>query len=119
MPNKPCKFCKDTTPNHWPYQCRKNPKTKKKINQIGKIGRKHIQFKHDWIKENVTKEGTWECYLQIHENCPRILTLETLTLEHVEPKSGAPDRRFDKTNIKPACWWCNSKKGSKRLENVL
>lgn len=40
------------------------------------------------------------------------------TLDHVQPRSGAPDLRYEFSNLKPCCYACNSAKGSKRLDTL-
>lgn len=118
---------------HFPYACFNNPKPKKElkrteikrstkpIKQIGKGAVKWMVTRKQWIKENPPPiEGTyWECYLQIHPWCPKRLDLQHLTLDHVVPRSHDSKLRYDATNLKPACIYCNEQKGSKSLEKAL
>lgn len=126
-PKKPCKFCKKL--GHYPYTCPDNPKVKQRartglkrtrINPIGKHGKLWISTRHQWIKDNPPPiEGKfWLCYLRIHPYCPVRLSLETLTLDHVVPRSNDPKLRYDHDNLRPACKYCNSEKGSKSLDQV-
>jgi len=118
MYTKVCKWC--GLKHRWyPYQCQKNPKNAKGIKRLGKIAQKNIEFRSEWIQRNTNKEGIWVCYLQKHPNCPIYLTINTLTLEHVKSRSGNPHLRWDFDNVKPACWWDNSAKGSMSLEKYL
>jgi hypothetical protein len=41
---------------------------------------------------------------------------EETTLDHVIPRSRAPELRYDPNNLRPCCWTCNSKKGSRVYE---
>lgn len=116
-PTKPCKYCGNT--NHWPYQCFKNPK-RKPINPIGKRTTAWLKYRRSWIRKHPPNDaGYWECYLQIHEYCPRWLTIQTLTLDHVVARSRKLELIFDEKNLKPACGWCNDMKGSQPLDAVL
>ncbi len=93
----------------------KYTKKRKAIKKIGKQTDKWMQFRREWIRKT---PPPYICYLQITPQCPVVLKLDTLTLDHVIPRSGDPTLRYNSKNIKPACHWCNSKKGSKRLENL-
>lgn len=86
----------------------KYSKPKKPIKLMGKVAKQWVEYRQDWIKRNMTTSGTWLCYL-----CGVVLTLNTLTLDHIIPRSARPDLRFDDRNIKPCCYRCNSQKGSK------
>lgn len=120
FPKKACKFCGGM--GHFAYMCRKNPKNSFKrsgIKQNGKYAKQWIVTRETWIRNNPPdKYGFWYCYLNIHEWCPRKLTLETLTLDHIVSRSRDPSLRFDQTNLQPACRYCNDKKGSKSLDQV-
>ena len=72
-----------------------------------------------WYKVNPPNEdGKWECYLQISSLCPRYLSKSLLTLEHVQPKVKAPELKYDISNIRPSCSWCNKMKGSRTIEKL-
>lgn len=117
-PTKPCKFCGQT--NHFPYQCRLNPKKKKYLKSQGKTAKQWKVTRDTWIKKNPpSHEGYWECYLKIHPNCPRWLDIYSLTLDHVVPRSKDGSIKFSQSNLKPACSWCNEMKGSRKLDEVL
>lgn len=80
---------------------------------------RRVQTYHKWMKANPpNSDGHWLCYLQISELCPKRLVRETLTLEHVITRSKAPELKYDITNIRPACGWCNKMKGSRTLEQL-
>ena len=72
-----------------------------------------------WYAANPPDEkGLWYCYLNITPECPAKLTRSTITLEHVRSKVRAPELKFDITNLKPACSFCNALKGSKDLDEL-
>lgn len=141
FPKKPCKFCGDPKPDHFPYTCQKNPKViarrtapakqrapiarsqkplkRTRLNPIGKVTKAWMDARAKWIADNPPdQQGYWYCYLQIHPWCPHRLTLETLTLDHVVARTKDASRRNDQSNLKPACSYCNEMKGSKRLDQV-
>lgn len=128
FPKKPCKFCHDQKPNHFPYQCPVNPKValKRKVGlkrtPLKKVGKQTKQWfitRATWIRKNPPDEnGYWYCYLRIHPFCPYRLTLETLTLDHVVSRSRDSKLRFTQDNLKPACYYCNEMKGSRSLDQV-
>ena len=43
------------------------------------------------------------------------MTVKNLTLDHKIPRSAAPHLRYVDANIQPACWPCNTLKGSKKM----
>lgn len=121
FPKKPCRYCGNL--GHFTYMCHKNPKNIARRNGIKKNGKYAKQWtitRQTWIRNNPpTIDGKyWECYLKIHDWCPIRLTERTLTLDHVVSRSHAPDKRFSADNLRPACIYCNSMKGSKSLEKV-
>lgn len=129
FPKKPCKFCHDPTPRHFPYACPVNPKVALKrkvglkrtpIKKIGKQTKQWFMTRATWIRKNPPPiEGKyWECYLRIHPYCPGRIDLEHLTLDHVVSRSRDPSLRFNLDNLRPACMWCNTEKGSKALDYV-
>jgi 5-methylcytosine-specific restriction endonuclease McrA len=56
---------------------------------------------------------TWHCYL-----CGRPLTIETLTLDHVKSRSRHPELRYELSNLRPACWACNTAKSSRDITEL-
>jgi 5-methylcytosine-specific restriction endonuclease McrA len=104
---------------HFPYQCFKNPKRKQTLRAVGKYTKQWFVTRDAWIKKNPPNhQGYWICYLQIHPNCPKWLTLDMLTLDHVVARSRDGTKRFKQDNLKPACHWCNEMKGSRKLDEV-
>ena len=86
----------------------KYAKPKKPLKRRGKIADRWVEVRNDWIQKNSDGTGVWNCYL-----CGKILTINNLTLDHVIPRSARPDLRFEHSNLKPCCYSCNIKKGSK------
>jgi len=137
FPKKPCKFCHDPKPKHFPYQCQANPKAALKYRQglkrspLKKVGKQTKQWfitRATWIRKNPPDEnGYWYCYLQIHPWCTPKLTIDRekldygvgmLTLDHVVSRTRDGSKKFSQDNLKPACGFCNDMKGSKSLDEV-
>lgn len=128
FPKKPCKFCHNPKPNHFPYACPINPKValKRKVGlkrtplkKIGKQTKQWFVTRATWIRKNPPDaDGYWYCYLRIHPWCPYKLTLDTLTIDHVVARTRDPSQRFTQDNLKPACKYCNEMKGSQSLDHV-
>lgn len=128
FPKKPCKHC--GLMGHFAYQCFANPKkalkrtelrrSSKPINKVGKQTKQWMVTRATWIRKNPPPiEGQyWECYLQIHEWCPVRIDIHKLTLDHVVSRSRDPSLRFNLDNLRPACSYCNTEKGSKSLDYV-
>lgn len=120
-----CKFCGGINVHQSAF-CWKKPKIIKAVKRqkrIKPISDKNKTLKKacelEWFEYNPPNHwGIWECYLQISPECPVILTINTLVLEHIVPKVKAYSRRYDHTNIGAACTFCNEVKGSKTLEQL-
>lgn len=117
---KPCKWCEGT--DHTSLMCFRRPrpllKTRKAIHKFGPTAAKMMEAYNEWLQQNPPdKNGEWDCYLPVHHPlCPRKLTIETLTRDHVEARSRRPDLKFDPKNFRPASYWCNQAKGSLTVE---
>lgn len=81
--------------------------------RMGKVAVAWYKYRKDWIKRHGGDEGRWICALQCSPLCKKILTIETLTLDHIIPRSRRPDLRYEDSNMQPACFFCNSEKGSR------
>lgn len=122
-PKKPCKNC--GLMGHFSYACYQNPKRalralkRSPIKKVGKHTKQWYVTRATWIRKNPPPiEGTyWMCYLQIHPWCPGRIDIAHLTLDHVISRTRDPSQRFNLTNLKPACLFCNEKKGSRRVED--
>lgn len=134
-PKKPCKYCSKM--GHWSYECRLNPKkilkrsttplkrspiarSTKPINKMGKHAKQWLITRATWIRRNPApiRGQYWECYLQIHEWCPKLVDINTITLDHVVSRTRDPSLRYKLSNLRPACMPCNEAKGSRSLDEV-
>lgn len=104
-----CSYCKGM--GHTAFRCPNRPrrplKGKRRIRSIGKVGRRWIATRHEWIQKNLPDSGVWNCHY-----CGVELHLNELTLDHVKSRSRHPELRFDLSNLVPACISCNVTKGS-------
>lgn len=113
-----CKYCQAET-NHTSIMCFNKPR--RPIRQVSKKTlRKEQETKRLWFENNPPdSKGVWLCYLRISPWCPVKLTRSTIELDHVKPRSGNPHLKYDITNLRPACTYCNQLKGSRSLESIL
>lgn len=72
-----------------------------------------MQTRNEWIQLNATKDNKWVCYI-----CGIRLNIENLTLDHKLARSRRPDLRYDHSNLAPCCFACNTRKGSKNLDEL-
>lgn len=111
-----CKFC--NKPGHSQFACPRRPRRplrgKRRIKAIGKVGRQWIVTRKEWIQKNLPDSGVWNCYY-----CGVELHLNELTLDHRLSRSRHPELRYELTNLVPACWTCNTQKGSRDAEEFL
>ncbi len=103
--------------NHYATFCFN--KKNKAITKFGKEAKKDMESRNAWLQSIANKDGQWTCYLRISPSCPRILTIETITKEHIKPKGSNRNLAHELSNFKPACYWCNSLKGSRSLESLV
>ena len=112
-------YCDNCGITHTSIMCffkpRKPLANKKAINRIGKVGAENQEIRRAWIQLN---PPPYQCYLVISPDCLRYLDIDTVTLEHVIPKSRGRQYARDFSNIRPACYACNSLKGSRSLESL-
>lgn len=114
--NPICKSCGKY--GHFAMQCY-NRRHKSLAPESKNTKKKRLATRRAWFKDNPADEnGNWECYLQISSQCPVKLTYLTITLEHVQAKVRAPQLKYDPTNIRPSCSYCNKLKGSRSLEEL-
>lgn len=148
FPKKPCKFChkmghwsyecrlnpKKILKREAQYKLQRSPikqstkplkrtaiaRSTKPINKMGKHAKQWLTTRATWIRKHPApiRGQYWECYLQIHEWCPKLLTIETLTLDHVVSRTRDPSLRYTQSNLRPACMPCNELKGSRSLDEV-
>lgn len=123
-----CKQC--GVLGHYRYQCFKKPPKKKakpvviKRKYISKkIDWKWIETKNKWFKANPPVSGYYYCWY-----CQCVLAKDdelndfgvaTITLDHKSPKGNYKglSLKYDITNLVPACYKCNSLKGSRSYES--
>lgn len=115
MKPKPCKFCGKNT--HTSMGCWDRAKQTLK-QESDKTKEKRTNFKWEWIEANGGVAAEWICYLQITRECPILLNIDNLVLEHVKSKAGHPELKYDLNNIKPACQSCNKRKGGLSLDRL-
>lgn len=73
-----------------------------------------------WFEANPPDQnGHWRCYISKSPDCPKLLTKETVVLEHNLSKARRKDLQFDITNIFPACAADNKAKGSLSAEEYM
>lgn len=112
-----CKYCKAYV-NHTSIMCWKKPRNPIK-QESDKARLKRRNTANSWFALNPPDEdGWWYCYLRISSLCLKRMTRDTVTLEHVKPKSSRPELKYRADNIKPACGPCNRMKGSQSLERL-
>lgn len=119
--SKPCKECGSTWHTAMYHKPRKPIATYKPLQRSTKPIRKEAvktrakreKTTKDWFAANPPDEnGEWLCYISKHPLCPRVLTRETIVLEHDLSKVRRKDLRYDISNIYPACTFDNAAKGS-------
>lgn len=122
LPRKPCGYCESTM--HFPYQCFKNPHLKKygwkgsKSTHTPKVRKgqsKHQKLwnrtRREWFIAN--PQEFYNCYI-----CGLSLMPWETTLDHVRSRSRYPELRYVMENLQPCCWDCNTRKGSKDLDEL-
>jgi len=101
-----CTLC--DAEGHYKTFCTYRTKNGYKPHTNGKYARKWLRTRKKWINTNPPNhEGYYECYL-----CHKFITLDEMTLDHIIPRSHAPELRFEFSNLAPCCGPCNTKKGS-------
>ena len=112
------KYCDNCGVTHTTIMCFNKPR--KPLRQMSVKNQHRTQMvKQLWHDLNPPdSNGHWYCYLQIAPNCLIVLSKETLRLEHVKSKVRYPGRKYDVSNLKPACDYCNELKGSRDLEEI-
>lgn len=125
QPRKPCKWCGNRSPTHYPYQCFKNPKVRKTITTRGKYAKQWEITRATWFKQNPPIPDPYPhyiCYLPGHGEWllpPRGLDgfdnplTERVTLDHVLSRGRHPELRAALHDLRPCCYAGNNEKGSK------
>lgn len=112
-----CKTCGSNL--HYTYQCFQTQKKRIRPESY-KVEVKRTETSRQWFELNPEdSRGRWFCYLYISPQCPKVLTRSTINLEHVRSKARYPELKFDVTNLRASCSFCNKLKGSLDLEDLL
>lgn len=120
---KTCKFCGE--PGHTQFYClrraRKAIKVRKKLKAEGKHAVLWRQTRKEWILQNPPDaDDNYFCYLcgvAISKGKPDTPFMR-MTLDHVKSRSRHPELRYELSNLKPCCWFCNRRKGSRDLDEM-
>ena len=87
----------------------KKSKPSKKKKPIGKVTKKWLKTRTLWLKNNPPNhQGYYICYI-----CNKWIDKAEITIDHIIPRSKAPELRFDPSNLMACCYNCNNNKGSK------
>lgn len=82
------------------------------IKRIGDKTREWIKVAKQWKKDHLPLDnGCYICGL-----CGRFVFADEAELDHIIPRSKAPSRVLDPTNIQPTHYSCNRRKGSRYIE---
>lgn len=107
-----CKVCSRNAYSEYCFRHKpRKPLKKTHIKRIGKRTKVWIDERKSWISDNPPDyRGYWYCHY-----CRFILTIETLTLDHMYGRDGnlLTDRRY----IVPCCSFDNNRKGSRSYES--
>lgn len=112
LKTKPCALCGSIWHSKGHHKPKKGfkPPTKRLRPESKKTRLKRLTTRQEWFELN--PGPTWNCYLRIVPNCLRVVTIETLNIEHPDSKTRRPDLKYDAKKLKPACGPCNEFKGS-------
>lgn len=84
------------------------------MRQLGKKGKQWLAFRKKWLFNHPPNhEGFYTCYI-----CKRWIKANEVTLDHIKSRSRHPELVFDEDNMRPCCYDCNFKKGSRDLEEI-
>lgn len=88
-------------------------KNKKAVNRYGKEYGKWRETRGQFIQDNPPDQyGFWYCALRVSDMCLGRMDIDQLTVDHIIPRSRAPELRHEPSNLQPACVYCNKEKGS-------
>jgi len=122
MNHKPCPVCGSIWHSRMYHNPRKPlPRATKSIrHEAVKTHDKRKSTERAWFEANPPdSQGYWYCYISKHPLCQKMLTRETITLEHNLSKARRPDLIYDITNLFPACSYDNKAKGSLSAEEYM
>lgn len=88
---------------------------RKPIKRFGSVTVKWWKARRKWLELNPPNhEGFWFCYI-----CQAPLTIDQLTVDHIQSRGRNPELRFEQSNLAACCFKDNKKKGSLSLEEYL
>lgn len=92
---KPCKFC--SSPYHYPFQCKLNPKKKKPLKQKGK----RTLIYENW-RDSLAKPYLDATYGHIcsYDGCNETKNLD---VDHIKNRSTHPKLKMELTNVRYLC----------------
>ena len=107
------KYCDDCGITHTALMCFNKPRLPIRPPK----GLNRSQRKAKFMAANPPDDyGLWRCYLKISPACIIRMDKDQLTVEHVKPVGSYPELKDDLDNMKPACFFCNTLKGSRSIE---
>lgn len=78
------------------------------LRRLGPVGKQWLQVRKAWVKLHPPNhQGYYICAL-----CGRWVPEKVMELDHIVPRSRAPELRFVLENLQPTCHACNTTKGS-------
>jgi 5-methylcytosine-specific restriction endonuclease McrA len=82
------------------------------LKKHGKKAQEWVRVRAAWIRANPpSHEGHYVCGI-----CGKTVHIDEMELDHIDPRSGAPESFSDFANLQPSHSICNRLKGSKRLQ---
>lgn len=91
------------------------PLPTKPINRNGATKKKWLSTRSAWLKANQPDyKGCYTCHY-----CGKSVDYTIITLDHLIPRSRAPELRYELSNLVPCCSSCNRLKGSVAHDEYL
>lgn len=101
QPRKPCKYCQELSPLHWPYQCRLNPKKPKRPKQRGKGTIAYEKWRDTVARPYLDKAFGHRCV-----DCG---TSRGLDVAHIRNRGSRADLKMKLDNVQYKCRTCHQK----------
>lgn len=117
------RYCENCGVTHTALMCFHKPrkplkiivpiKTHTTLNPKGPKTDEWLKTRKAWVKANPPDHsGYWYC-----SYCGKALKKDEMTLDHIWPRTKRGDLIHEFSNLTPACYDCNRRKGSKNPEN--
>lgn len=90
-----CRYCGSTY--HYPFQCRLNPRPKKKLKTIGKRTLKYEEWKHSTAKPHL--DATYG-HICSYEGCKETKNLD---IDHILKRGSHPQLKMSLSNVRYLC----------------